>query len=728
MSQNQYWASKTPRECVQECVSRTSEYYRFINEKGIKFVWMLVHLFKHSATERQTLSTAVGEYSELQQVRVNDFRGLLQHKVGIIKNQKATWEPMAVNDDVTSLAQTKIARSILDEYTVHKDYDKKFNDLTMHTVSFGEAFMLQTWDSTKGKLLKTHQKYGKDENGQDVALKNVDGTPQTFNEYEGDVEARVYEPLDVIRDCYIMNQEQNHWYIFRERYNKWDLAAKYPALYDKIVNKTLETEYQEYYQDVTPYQKSQDLITLYTFVHKKTPALPDGRLIKYIDEDIILSSEPLLYEDTPWHRMVDTPINGSNFSYTDAFDLLQVEDLCDGLWSTIITNQRMFGVQNIIMPKGSDISETDLMGMMNLITYDPTTGGKPEALQLLATPKEIFESLGLLEQKKNTIIGVNSTAQGNPPNDVSSGVAISMLQSLNVQYNQGAQGSYIEVMTSVGTALLNILKKNAKSERLIEFTGTSSRSLLQKFTGSDISSIARVRAVPGNPLTQTTQGRFTLAQQYAQLGFVKTPSDMAEVMETGSLDVATDGAEMQELYALQENEDLMQGNDIPVHPFDDHITHLKKHVALISDLSVRRGKTVTQTNPQTGQVTSTVDPKSNPEGQKILTAVQNHMMQHAQALQNPAYAPILQAIGYQTEAQPPAAPPNAPPVGAPAPGTVNVQNKVGPSPANGVNPAPAAATQTPAVAPPKGGPTHTGALPQAAIKTAQRASQPPKQP
>ena len=104
-------------------------------------------------------------------------------------------------------------------------------------------------------------------------------------------------------------------------------AAKHPELYDKIVNFTLEVDWEDYYTGITPYEKSEDLVNVYTFVHMKTPALPNGRIIEYLDEGCILSSTELNYDDTPVHRMVDSMIPGRNFAYTDSFDLVQIEDL-----------------------------------------------------------------------------------------------------------------------------------------------------------------------------------------------------------------------------------------------------------------------------------------------------------------------------------------------------------------------------------------------------------------
>lgn len=711
MSNNlQYWASDTPENTVSQCEARTEEYYSYINEKGFRWVWMLVYLTKHNATERSPLSAGVGEYAELQQVRINDYRNLLMNKAGIIKNQRATWEPMAVNSDVKSIAQTKIAKDILEMYTTHKDYDSKLNTMVNHMVDYGEAFALQTWDAFKGKKTQTLP--------HPSGEPNEDGSQKTINFFEGDVDLRVYEPINVIRDCYVPHFEQNKWFIFRDIVNKWDLAARHPELYSKIVAKTLESKYLEFYTDIIPMQQSTDLVELFTFVHVKSPALPNGRIIRYLNGDIILSADELNYDDIPFHRMVDSPITGQNFAYTDSFDLLEVTDLADGLYSTIITNQRMFGVQNIIMPKGSGIGEVELMGQMNLIEYDAQAGGKPEALDLCKTPAEVFRMLEILEDKKNVIAGVGAVSQGKPPNDVSSGVAISMLQSLNVQYLQGAQASYITAMTSIGTALINILKKNASEKRLLELAGNSQKSLLKEFTGSDVSEISRVVAKPGNPLSQTIQGKFAIAQMIAGIpGLIKNTNDILEVLDTGNLDIMEDGEEMTLLYAQQENEKLRNGEDVKVHPFDDHVAHIKKHVALTQDISVRAGKVSYSSDPTTGQQTSSVDPQSNPEGQKILLSVQQHIMEHLKYAQDSAYQALFAIIGYQPA-------PQAQPQAAPAPGAQAAAQKgvaslgqpqqapkVGPSPSNGVKPQQAALPS-----PTGSGPPNTqGQIPQAAI-------------
>lgn len=704
MSEKQYWATLPANEAVAECENRRKDFYKYVNSKGFIWIWRLVNDFYHSATARSALSHSAGEWNELQDVKMNDFRNLIQHKVGIVVNQRPVWEPMAMNSDPETLSQTTLAKSILSYYTEIKGYDKKMSRAANAAAKFGEGFVVQTWDASDGKLTAK------------LPSADEEGNQTVTNIYEGDLDCRVFEPVDVIRDCSITEHEQNHWYIVREPKNKWDLAAKFPEQYDEIVSCTLEHVQDEHYLNFTSDEASKDLVFVYTLYHKKSPSLPEGRVISYINERIILRADPMSYEDFPVHRMVDVAIPNTNFSYTDAFDMLQAADLLDGLWSTVITNQRAFGVQNIIMPIGANISESQLGGALNVIEYDAMAGGEPKALELLKTPPEIFNTINLLSAKLNTLSGVNSTAQGNPPSGVTSGVALSMLQSLNVQYNQGLQENFIKTMSTVGTALVNLMRQNASTERVVDVVGKAKASLARTFTGKDLANITRVIARPGNPLMQTIQGRYTFAEMLATKGLVDDPSMLLTVLETGSLDALTEGTEVENINIKAENEMMREGKAVPVLVNDDHVAHLREHSKISSDVYMRTA------------------PAGSPEAE-ILKLVLEHEAEHIRLLGDPSYAPLLIALGQQPlqlapgqmgyTQQPPtpagAGPAPNGPLAAPTAGA-SVALPQGPAPA-AANPPPANQTSQAIGQPKQPTGTPTGQIPQGLIDVAQKRPQ-----
>ena len=120
--------------------------------------------------------------------------------------------------------------------------------------------------------------------------------------------------------------------------------------------------------------------------------MPDGRYLIFLSSEVSLFDGPPPYRFIPVFRMAPSNIIGTPFGYTPMFDLLPIQEAINSLYSTVLTNQNSFGIQNIMLPKGSDLNSTDLAGGLNLIEYDPSLG-KPESLQLTHTPVEIFNKI-----------------------------------------------------------------------------------------------------------------------------------------------------------------------------------------------------------------------------------------------------------------------------------------------------------------------------------------------
>jgi hypothetical protein len=602
-----YWASKSSQECVGHLEGMRKEYYRYLNNTGLMQLWAAIHMAYYKATSVGPYGGSSGEWNEYQNVSINDFRNLIQHKVGLVINQKPVWEPMSINSDVESLAQTKLAKSLLEYYQDAKRLSVKATNWVLNASLFGEGFLLQTWDATTGA----------------VTFADQDEMGNTVVQHEGDVDQRVYAPIDVIRDCSITDSEQNHWYMVRETRNRWDLSAKYPELANEIENHPYKRDDTEHYIYDPNWDKAEDLVTLYRFFHKKTASVPKGRMIEFLSEDIILRDADVPYEDYPLHRVIDTDLQGRNFGYTDAYDMLELQSLTNGLWSTIMTNLRAFGVQNILLPEGSNISETQLGGALNVITFDPS-GPPPVALQLTAQPQGVFDALNALSAKLETISGVNSTARGNPPAAVGSGVALSMLQSLNVQYSQGLQSSYVSGMEQVGTSLVSLLKNYAQVPRTIAIVGQANSSYLKQFQGKDLDKVHRVSVKLGNPMANTPQGRFAMGEMLAQRGLITDASQLLTVFETGSLDSLTEGRDAQLILSKQIVEALRSGESVPEPVItDDHKLMIRALADLTSDMSIRM------------------------EHPELIGPIFEQIMKHMKFLQDPNIAILMGVLGQE---------------------------------------------------------------------------------
>jgi hypothetical protein len=441
--------------------------------------------------------------------------------------------------------------------------------------------------------------------------------------------------MDVVRDWLQPDSMHHLWKIVRDFKNKYDLAAKYPGLSSEILNKSIDVN-KDYHLRLGYTGKNEtDMIPVFRFYHEKTPAVPQGRIVEFLDSETVLFDGPLPYDGIPIYRMAPGEQRGTPFGYTVGFDLLAIQEGVDGLISTILTNQSQYGVQNIWSPTGNGTSVQQLGGGLNLITGKV----KPEGINLTNTPAEIFKFLEMLVGMMETISGVNSVARGNPEASLKSGAALALVQSMAIQFNSGLQKSYAKLWGDLGTGTISLLKRFPQTKRNMVISGKNNRSYMATFSKDNLKNIKRVVVDLGNPLSRTTAGKVDMADNLLKQGMIKEPEQYIEVLTTGKLEPTFEGPQAEKMLIRAENEKLMEGGQIQAVAIDPHALHIQEHKVVIASPESR-------SNPQVVQNTL------------------SHIMEHINLLKTTDPA-LLLAIGQQPIAMPQPAPqPGNVPAGA----------------------------------------------------------------
>jgi hypothetical protein len=368
------------------------------------------------------------------------------------------------------------------------------------------------------------------------------------------------------------------------------------------------------------------------------------------------------------------------------FDLLPIQDAVNSLYSTIMTNQTTFGVQNVYVERGSDVQVEQISDGLNFIQGNPGFN-PPVPLNLTSTPAEIFNFVKQLEQVMETISGVNSVARGNPESQLKSGNALALIQSQALQFISSLQQSYIQLIEDVGTNTIELLKTFAKTPRVAAIAGKSNTTYMKEFTSDDLSSITRVIVDAGNALAQTTAGRVEMASQMMQMGIITSPEQYISVINTGKLETMTEGQNKELLLVRAERERLVDGTTPVVAVLTDaHSLHIREHKAVLADPDLRMDADLVQ---------------------RTLA----HIQEHLDILSNPNVANILTLLGEQPLGPPMGSPPS-PENAAPAqPNEGDVSGLVSNPEAQSVEAtANQGALPAPATPPPVAGPD--GAAPQ----------------
>ena len=569
-----YFAAKPAQDAASIILGKSESFFNILRSNSyldkLQNMWRAYHgAYLNDYIGYGHRVNFTGEQGELVQIPINHFRNLAQHIYVMITSSRPTMECRAINTDYKSYAQTYLGNQILDYYMREKNLEDCLKRATEMSIVLGQGYVKLAWNATAGEI--------------------YDVDPDTNEAVrEGELEFSTPSVFDVVIDG-TRDTWNNDWVCVRNWVNRFDLIAKYPEMADKIRALPPKNSSSVYRLAIWSNDDTDD-VAVYEFFHRQTESMPDGRYMLFLDSDVILLDAKMPYRTIPIFRIVPSEILGTPYGYTPMFDIFPIQEGINSLFGTIMTNQNAFGVQNIWMQRGADITVSNLEGALNVIE----SATKPEALNLTQTPAEVFKFLDMLIQQAETISGVNSVARGNPEASLKSGTALALVQSQALQFISGLQQNYVKLIEDVGTAVIQILKDFANTPKVVTLVGKNNRPLLKEFTGEQISSINRVVVDMGNPLSHTIAGRVQMAEQMMQMKIIKNPQQYFQVINTGRMDAMYEGEVDDLMLIKKENEELLEGKNPLVSPMDKHSVHIDEHSAVLADPDLRNDANFTK--------------------------------------------------------------------------------------------------------------------------------------
>lgn len=567
---SQYFAAKPSNKLASILDAKSNDWYNSVESSGflqkLRASYYAYHGSYYASTGTAHQITFSGEQGELAQLPVNQFRNIATHILVMTTANRPSLDCRAMNTDYKSLVQTFLANNILDYYLREKKLEVYLKQAVEYAIVYGAGFIVMEWDSTRGEM--------------------VDYIEETKTKiYEGDITFENLSPFDVMYDG-TKESNTHDWVQVRRWKNKYDLAAKYPEQAEEIKALQTKSDLNKFRMGVSTLLDQTDDVQVLEFYHKQTESMPDGRYLMFLTSDIVLQDVAMPYRVLPVFRIAPSNIHGTPYGYTQMFDILPLQEMLNTLYSTVATNQNAFGVQNVLNPRGTDIAVNQLVGGLNIIDYN-AQAGKPEALNLTNTPPEVFKFIEMIQQQIELISGVNSVARGQPEASLKSGTALALVQSMALQFMSGLQQSYVELLESVGTAIIKMLQDFAHTPRIVAIAGKRNRAKMKEFTGKDISSISRVIVDVGNPLSSTTAGRVQMAEQLLQYGEI-TPKQYVNLLHTGNLEAYTEDTVQEDLLIRAENEAIIEGETPQAIFTENHAEHIDGHRSILFDPELKK--------------------------------------------------------------------------------------------------------------------------------------------
>lgn len=564
---DEFFAAADATKIAGLCNEKVEDWVRFTQSTTtylrMRDSWKMYYGLSGEGLHASSRIREVGPQGEYSLLTCNDYRNILQHLLVMTTANRPALECQAATTDADAMQECQLGNSLIDWYMRDKKVERNLKKNVEYALALSEGFLGMDWEPTLGEI---------------YAIDPSTGMPR----YEGDISFTNYIPMDVIRDPF-RNDSHLPWTITVKWKNRFNLAAKYPDMADKILAVKPEILWkirEDFFNRM--WFTHNDLIPELTFHHEKCEALPQGRIVKFLTKDILLLDSPLPYSRVPIFRTACADQMDTPYGYTPAFDLMGPQTALNLLDSIILTNQKTHGLGVVIAPEGANIQYSQLAEGLSCMTVNEKNG-QLRAMNFTNTPKEIFDYRNMLKQDMQNLSAINSVIRGNPEANIGSGSFAALIASQAIQFNSGLEMSYAETCEDVGDMTIEMLQKFATTDRVAKIVGKNQEYMLQSFSGASISNIKKVRCNLANPLTKTTAGRMKMAEDLMQMGQIKRPAQYLEVMETGKLEPITQN-ETSSLANIQlENEDLMQGQKPQAMMTDDHHMHILEHLVILDN-------------------------------------------------------------------------------------------------------------------------------------------------
>lgn len=649
----QYFASKQVNELLPELADKIKKFFDYKERIGESRRWKKsydLYYGDHVESGDNSEVSFVGDDGELTAYGINYYRNLVKHVLAITCSEKPSYDYRAKNTDLESLQQARLADSIVESYLVEKRMGRHMKQAAERALVFKEGFTFMQWDTSAGKALMP------------VPVLNPDGTPKVDSngvpfqkiQHEGDPSVVSKSPWEVIRDINLRDWVSCKWTIVKDYENKYDLATRHPDKAEDILKLSSNCDESEFQiKNVIRgliQEDDSDIIPVWHFYHLPTDSMPAGRYTKFITSSLHLYDGAYPYSSKSGnHKLpVQRITPGERFDTTDGYsefnDLMVLQQVINVLMSSVFTNQQATSVPVIWMPDGVNISPEQLQGLAILKGGPP--GSEPKAIQLTATPSEVFKNVESVKGAMTELSGLNSVITGAESKDLS-GAAIGRYQSMAIQFSSNFQQSWAELQEDNGTFLLHLLQNFANTKRITAMAGKSNKGAMKAWTGKDIDQIERLVCDLGNPAFRTFSGRIDTADKLLDKGLIKDPTQYMQLIKTGNIDPMFESPLSKLELIRKENEILMEGGQVRAMVGDTHIQHAQEHRVILDDPYIR----------------SLAD-QGDPLALKILQNTTDHIMEHKDLNTNQDM--FWFAVSGEQPPPPPMMPPPGP-AGAPPP-------------------------------------------------------------
>ena len=556
----------------------TSECMKFINESRTSYGIYDVRERNTSIYYQNVLADPIspsGSRGELVSMSIPKARKLVRDYISIIVKQKLKFKALMKTHEYKNWEDVKITDALIENIVKYNRLEDKRDKLAEQAYVLGQSFLWTTWNQEAGRDV-LNPLTGLVEKGGAADIKVVHPNKLHYNIIQGENS----------------NWNDVQWCIVENVDNKYNLGALHPEFKEELESLNYNEDLEDF-KDTNFFGLSsnykEEIVKVYHFYHKASPALPQGRMVIFCSSDIVLYDGPNPYEQLPVFPCIPETVDSLLLGYPAFSNLVAAQEMLDHNYSVIASNQSVYGLQSMLNPTGSNLTATQVFGI-NFVNYTPAGpdgGGKPEPINFPSTPAEVFSMVDRYGLEIDNIGGLNSALRGQAPGGVTAASAIATLTANSLEFMNSYSRSIHTSITEAVSFAAKLYYSFGSEIQYLEMN-TNNMSTSKEYKRDALKNFEKVDIDLVNPLLNSYSFNLNSANELLSQGIITDPKTYFRVLEGDRTSIMYDDDLQEQMLVQLENDDMMEGQPCTVLFHDTHALHIQQHKKLLMNPELRR--------------------------------------------------------------------------------------------------------------------------------------------
>src|ERR1022692_333757 len=539
-----------------------------------------------------------------ERVKITDNRivGIVRGEIAKMTKQNPDWQITPTSADDADLHGAEMGEQVIDYLWRHLDLRNQLEEALRWSRIVGAGFWKVTWDNAIGDKVQalcdhednlvlhppTHPLAG-------VPVKTHEAADEEGNLPEGtksktiapgDVHVETVSPFEIFQDPIAKRIDTCEWIIQTSVKSAEWVKEHYGVDVTPDVDVSAgPIESRIFFAGQTEGSTGYKGVQVNEYWCKPNTKYPEGRRVVWVVKKK-LHDGPNPYKKLPFVMFRGIPVPGRFWPTSITEQLRGPQTELNKIRSQIVENASKFGNPSLMVSRQAGVNFSGKPGERidyNSTIQDPT----PSYLEAPPLPAYVLEQQKQIELSMQEISGQHEVSHAQVPAGVKAASAINLLQEAD---DTKLGPSIFEMEESIGVAgemLLELVAQFWSDERTIMIAGEDHAMDALVFRGAALKENTRVEVQTGSMIPRSKaakqasiQDMMGLYMQYGQAGQPMDKRMLGKVlkdMEAGDLAKLFGDTSVDESQINRENQQMSQGNELPVNPFDSQSAHVAGH-------------------------------------------------------------------------------------------------------------------------------------------------------